>query len=149
MDHKCPHTIPRPTFEYELIEVRPMEIPVTKILDPEWNRQQWQREKAALRSDMSDGMTDGYRMEREASDAEDREEKEQDKFDLQMKNLMRNRREDLLEYLAKRQEYFYMDDYQQKLYPQKKTELKQDLEGMRDALIINLRRLADRLEKKL
>jgi hypothetical protein len=98
---------------------------------------------------MSDGMSDAYRMEREADAADRREELEKDKFDLQMGRLMRNRRDDLLEYLAKRQEYFHMDDYQQKLYPTKKAELKRELESVRDALVINLERLAGRLKEKL
>lgn len=100
---------------------------------------------------MSDGMSDGYRMEREARDAEARMEKEQDVFDLQLERLMRNRRDDILEYLAKRGEYFRISDFdlKQPFYQNRKKELKQEMESMRDALVINLERLAGRLKEKL
>lgn len=100
---------------------------------------------------MSDGMSDGYRMEREAREAEERLEREQDKFDLQMERLMRNRREDILEYLAKRGEYFRITDLdlKQKFYQERKKELKLELESLRNALVINLERLAGRLKEKL
>lgn len=140
LKHDCPRTIPDPVFEYEMIEVRPMEMPSTKLLEMDYKYKE---------TDVSDGLSDAWRMEREALAAEEREEKEKDQFDLHIASLMRNRRDDILEYLARRQEYFHMDEYQQKLYPKRKEELKRELEGMRDALVINFERLAERLKKKL
>lgn len=48
LEHYCVAK-PPVVFEVTLIEVKPMEIPVSKILDPEWNRQQWQDFKSSLR----------------------------------------------------------------------------------------------------
>lgn len=53
LEHACVAKSPV-LFSVEVIEVKPMEMPISKILDPEWNREQWQREKAALRKGLPD-----------------------------------------------------------------------------------------------
>lgn len=154
-DHKCPRTIPTPMFTKEIIELKPYDMPVSKLLEMDYKYPEPEtfltKARALLErtSPVSDGLSDGYRMEREALAAEEREEAEKDKFDLRMNRLMRNRIDDLHEYMSKRREYFHMDEYQQKLYPGKKAQLKRDLEGLQDALVINLKFLVESLEKKL
>ncbi len=52
LEHACVAKNPnRHLYRVELIEVKPYDMPVTKILDPEWRRQQWEELKKELREE--------------------------------------------------------------------------------------------------
>lgn len=98
---------------------------------------------------MSDGMSDGYRMEREAAAADDREMAAEGTFDTRFPGFSERLIDTLREYRQARREYFHIDKWEEKNYPNRKPELLRKMQSLKLVLIPNLESLAKMLTEKM
>lgn len=98
---------------------------------------------------MSDGMSDGYKMEREAAAADEREEAAKDTFDIRFPGFSERLINTLRDYRLTRREYFGIDKYEDKNYPKRKPELLRKMQDLKLVLIPNLEAMAKMLKEKM